>query len=229
MSYVSDLAQNSEKYKWVRVHLITYLTDILVSHSADLLDVCGGLGHSLERVASDGQLILLALGDLDSDTTLHGDPAHELLANEVSKQQKIVSRHVSLYANNCSPLSFSCEKPAPPPRRFQFEILICSDIPDLNLENAIGVLVNVDVDGKVCIDVSHLVLEALGDTNDQVVDDGSDGTEGSNVLADTVVNVDGNNVLLGLSEADGNVRQVLHELATRALNGDLASLDVHLD
>lgn len=61
-----------------------YLTDILVSHSANLLDVCRALGHSLERVASDGQLILLALGDLDVDTTLHGDPAHELLTDEVT-------------------------------------------------------------------------------------------------------------------------------------------------
>lgn len=61
-----------------------YLTDILVSHSADLLDVCRALGYSLKRVTSDGQLVLLALGDLDIDTTLHGDPAHELLADEVT-------------------------------------------------------------------------------------------------------------------------------------------------
>lgn len=62
----------------------SYLSDILVSHSADLLDVCRALGHSLKGVAGEGQLILLALGDLDSDTTLHSDPAHKLLANEVS-------------------------------------------------------------------------------------------------------------------------------------------------
>lgn len=103
------------------------------------------------------------------------------------------------------------------------------DIPDLNLVDAVGVLVDVDIDGKVCVDVSHLVLEALGDANNQVVDDGADGTEGGDVLADTVVDVDGNDVLLGLGEADGNVRQVLYQLATGALNGDLASLDVHLD
>lgn len=63
---------------------MSYLTDILVSHPADLLDVCRALGNSLERVASDGQLVLLALGDLDIDATLHGDPAHKLLADEVS-------------------------------------------------------------------------------------------------------------------------------------------------
>lgn len=64
-----------------------YLSDILVSHPADLLDVCRALRHSLERVASDGQLVLLALGDLDIDATLHGDPAHKLLADEVSVQR----------------------------------------------------------------------------------------------------------------------------------------------
>lgn len=81
----------------------------------------------------------------------------------------------------------------------------------------------------MCVNVSHLVLEALGDTDDQVVDDCSDGTESGDVLADTVVDLDGNGVLCGLGEADGNVRQVLDQLATGALNGDLASLDVHLD
>lgn len=48
--------------------------------------------------------------------------------------------------------------------------LLANEVSDLNLE-AVGVLVllDVDVDGKMGIDVSHLVLEALGDTDDQVV------------------------------------------------------------
>lgn len=103
------------------------------------------------------------------------------------------------------------------------------NLPDLNLVDALAVLVQVHVDGKMGVDVAHLVLEALGDTNDQVVDDGADGTEGGNGLADTVVNVDGNHIGLGLGEADGNVGQVLDQLAARTLNGDLASLDVDLD
>ena len=48
--------------------------------------------------------------------------------------------------------------------------LLADEVSDLNLE-AVGILVllDVDVDGKMGIDVSHLVLEALGDTDDQVV------------------------------------------------------------
>lgn len=48
--------------------------------------------------------------------------------------------------------------------------LLANEVSDLNLE-AVGLLVllDVDVDGKMGIDVSHLVLEALGDTDDQVV------------------------------------------------------------
>lgn len=106
---------------------------------------------------------------------------------------------------------------------------VCSNIPDLDLVNALGVLVDVDVDGKVCIDVSHLVLEALGNTDDQVVDEGSDSAQSGDGLANAVVDVDGNDVRLGLGEADGDVRKVLDQLATGALNGNLASLDVHLD
>lgn len=48
--------------------------------------------------------------------------------------------------------------------------LLANEVSDLNLE-AVGLLVllDVDVDGEMGIDVSHLVLEALGDTDDQVV------------------------------------------------------------
>lgn len=67
----------------------SYLSDILVSHPADLLDVCRGLGDSLEGVAGQNQLVLLGLGDLDIDTGLHDDFADELFADEVSVQPKI--------------------------------------------------------------------------------------------------------------------------------------------
>lgn len=40
------------------------------------------------------------------------------------------------------------------------------------------------------VNITHLVLEALGDTDDQVVNDGADGTEGSDTLAGTVVHLD---------------------------------------
>lgn len=87
-------------------------------------------------------------------------------------------------------------------------------IPDLNFELAsLAVLLNVDVDGKVSVDVAHLVLEALGDTDDQIVDDGADGTESSDTLADTVVHLNRDDVLLGATESDGNVGEVLDKLA----------------
>ena len=79
------------------------------------------------------------------------------------------------------------------------------------------------------IDVAHLVLEALGDTDDQVVDEGADGAEGGNVLADTVVDLDADQVLLDDREVDGDVAQVLGELAARALDRDEPRLDRDLD
>lgn len=67
----------------------------------------------------------------------------------------------------------------------------------------------------MCVDVAHLVLEALGDTSDQVVNDGADSPEGSDTLAGTVVHLDRDHILLGAAEGDGNVRKVLNELAWR--------------
>ena len=108
------------------------LSDILVTDTADLLDISGGLGDVLERDTSELNLILLVLAWLDIDTWVHGDPAHNLLANEVS---------------------------------------------DLDLEQtSLLVLLDVDVDWEMGIDIAHLVLEALGDADDQVVDDGADGS-----------------------------------------------------
>lgn len=92
----------------------------------------------------------------------------------------------------------------------------CICIPDLNVELAsLGVLLKVDVDGKMCVDVAHLVLEAPGNTNDQVVNDAADSTEGSDTLAGTVVHLDRDHILLGAAEGDGDVRKVLNELAWR--------------
>jgi hypothetical protein len=79
------------------------------------------------------------------------------------------------------------------------------------------------------VDVTHLVLEALGDTNDHVVDERTDGTESGDVLAGTVVHLDLNGRGIGLLEGDGQVTKVLLEGATGTLNGDLAGLDRDLD
>lgn len=62
------------------------------------------------------------------------------------------------------------------------------------------------------IDVAHLVLEALGDADDQVVDDSPHRPEGSDILAGAVVDLDADDILLGPREADGDVAKVLGEL-----------------
>ena len=54
----------------------------------------------------------------------------------------------------------------------------------------------------MCVDVSHLVFEALGDANDQVVDESSDSSEGSNVLSRAVVEFDVDDILLWVGEVD---------------------------
>jgi len=65
----------------------------------------------------------------------------------------------------------------------------------------------------MCVDVSHLVLETLGDSNDQVVDESSDCAEGSDVLAGTVVKLDVDDILLWVREVDSQMVQVLCEFA----------------
>ena len=104
------------------------------------------------------------------------------------------------------------------------------NIPDLDVDVAsLVVLLDVDVDGKVSVDVSHLVLVALRYADDQVVDVGTDGSEGGDVLAGAVVDLDVDDILLGLGEVDSQVAQVLGKLASGTLDGDIPRLDVDLD
>lgn len=79
------------------------------------------------------------------------------------------------------------------------------------------------------VDVSHLVAETLGDTDDQVVDERADGSECGDVLAGSVVKLNVDLVLLGVGECDRQMAQVLCELATGSLDGNLAGLDGDLD
>lgn len=74
-------------------------------------------------------------------------------------------------------------------------------------------MLDVDIDGKMSVDVAHLVLEAFGDADDQVVDDGPDGAEGSDGLALAMVDFDRDGVLLRPAEAHGEVRKVLDQFA----------------
>jgi hypothetical protein len=50
----------------------------------------------------------------------------------------------------------------------------------------------------LCVDVTHLVLVSLGNTEDQVVDESADGPDGSDALPRSVVELDLDQVLLGL-------------------------------
>ena len=110
------------------------------------------------------------------------------------------------------------------------DVLLAQEVSDLNL-HAVGlvVLLEVDVDGEMGVDVAHLVLVALGDTDDHVVDDGADGTESGDVLAGTVVHLNGDDVLLGVRERDSQVLEGLLEDTTGASDGDMSGLDVDLD
>lgn len=79
----------------------THLTDILVPHTADLLDVCGALGNILEVITGELELVLDVLRRLDVDTGVHHDPADVLLAQEVavthisaSYSRQILLRHI---------------------------------------------------------------------------------------------------------------------------------------
>jgi hypothetical protein len=71
----------------------------------------------------------------------------------------------------------------------------------------------------VGVDVAHLVLEALGDTDDQVVDEGAHCPEGGDGLAAAVVDLDADDVLLGRREVDREVTEVLLELAWGGVRG----------
>ena len=88
------------------------------------------------------------------------------------------------------------------------------DIPDLDLEvTSLAVLLDVDVDGEMGVDVSHLVLEALGNTDNQVVDESSDSSESGDIFSRSVVNFNANNILLRSGKVDCDVAKVLGELA----------------
>ena len=63
------------------------------------------------------------------------------------------------------------------------------------------------------VDVSHLVLVALRYADDQGVDVSADSSEGGDVLAGAVVDLDVDDILLGLGEVDSQVAQVLDKFA----------------
>jgi hypothetical protein len=66
---------------------------------------------------------------------------------------------------------------------------------------------------EMCVDVAHLVFVAFGHTNDHVVDEGSDGSESSDVFPRAMVQLDMDNIFLRLRKGNGEMAQVLGEFA----------------
>ncbi len=121
------------------------------SDLAGLLDVGRALGDILERVALGGiSSSFWPLEIPDVDTGVHGHPTDNLFANKF-----LVSRVSTLRG----PLRHAGSRDG---RRTR----------DLNSSNrSVSLFFSiVDVDGEVGVHVAHLVLEALGDADDQVVD-----------------------------------------------------------
>ena len=54
------------------------------------------------------------------------------------------------------------------------EVEVGEGIPDLNLIATIIALLDVDVDGEMSVDISHLVLVAFRNAGDEVLNDGFD-------------------------------------------------------
>ena len=117
------------------------------------------------------KLVLLGCGGYNFNTWLHDNSSDNLLANEVSTDS--VSTSPCFVHPSGQMSKFGPENP---------------HIPDLNLVKAgFIVLVHVDVDGEMCVDISHLVLKALCNTNNQVVNESSDCAESGDIFAGTVV------------------------------------------
>lgn len=92
--------------------------------------------------------------------------------------------------------------------------LLSNEVPDLHLEQTrLLVLVQVHVDGEVGIDVAHLVLEALRDADDQIVDERPDRAERGNVFSRAMVDLNADEVLLGPREVDRQMAEVLGKFA----------------
>ena len=127
---------------------------------------------------------------------MHCDSSYDLLANEVSE-------------NETSALIPSC-----PIYLVQSLAWRSSNIPNLNLvQIGLLVLLNIDIDGEMGVDISHLVLEAFCNADDEVVDECSDRSEGSDALARAVVEFDINDVFGGVREGDGEMSEVFGEFS----------------
>ena len=74
-----------------------------------------------------------------------------------------------------------------------------SCLPDINLEEPrLLVLLDIDVYWEMGIHVAHFVPETFRDPNDQVVNEGFDSTECSDILSCTMVKFDDDGIFAAL-------------------------------
>ncbi len=104
-------------------------------------------------------------------------------------------------------------------------LLLTQKVADLN-----SVTNTSDVDRKVSIAEAHLVLEALGNTSDHVLDVRADSSDGGNVLSVTKpqVNLECLSVV-DLLDIKGDVLEGSLQRSLWALNSDVTSLNVNGD
>lgn len=76
---------------------ITHLTDILVSDTADLLDIGGALGDTLEGVTGKDELILNVGGGSNIDVGLGSHATNVLLTEEVTIE-KLANKLIANYS-----------------------------------------------------------------------------------------------------------------------------------
>lgn len=88
------------------------------------------------------------------------------------------------------------------------------NVPNINLKKpSLRVLLDVDINRKMGVDISHFILEALRNADNQVVYDGFDSPECSNILAGTMMQFDTDEVFRRMGEANREMGQVLRKLA----------------
>jgi hypothetical protein len=96
-------------------------------------------------------------------------------------------------------------------------VVLCLCLPDLQFVPIILHLLNVDIDREMGVDVAHLIFVSSCYAGDEVLDDGLDGAEGSDILARAVVDLDLYNIfafgVLGEGECDGDVGEVFCEFS----------------
>jgi hypothetical protein len=152
----------------------SYLPNILIPHPTDLLDIRRALTNTLKRVTSKLDLILHVLRGLDIDSRLHSDTSHDLFAQEVPVPKNISTQPFH-----------TPSKPPVSPERFG------RNVPNLHFVHPLRVLLNIDINRKMRIYVTHLILEASRNSDNEILNERLDGAKRGHILARSVVQLDG--------------------------------------